>query len=244
MSALATSILTHLGDVARLRAAWQQDPAWGSRVIAVKTYQQRRFERTHADLLRDARHGPAARFFLDDLYGPQDFAERDAQFARVVPSLVRLFPQDMVETVQQLATLHALTEELDSELAARLPDLPLLAAGYVQAWQATGRRSDRLKQIALVVSIGQQLDRATRNRLLRQSLKLMRTPARAAGLSALQTFLERGFDTFASLRGAQDFLGLIEQRERALVDRLFEPGAVADAAAGSADVADAIGQLP
>ena len=212
--------------------------------MAVKTYQQRRFERTHADLLQDARHGPAARFFLDDLYGPQDFAERDAQFVRVVPSLVRLFPHDMVETVQQLATLHALTEELDTDLATRLPGLPPAAVGYVQAWQATGRRADRLRQIALVLSIGQQLDRATRNRLLRQTLKLMRTPARAAGLSALQAFLERGFDTFAAMRGAQDFLALIEQRERALVDRLFEPGALADVAVGGAGVADAIGQLP
>lgn len=244
MSALASAILTQLDEVTRLRARWHQDPELGRRVLAVKSYQQRRFARTHADLLRDARHGAAARFFLNDLYGPQDFAERDAQFARVVPVLVRMFPHDLVETVLRLATLHALTENLDSEMATRLPAVPPVAAGYVQAWQATGRREERLQQIDLVLSIGRQLDSATRNRLLRQTLKLMRAPARAAGLSALQTFLERGFDTFAAMQGAQNFLTLIQQRERALVDRLFEPDAAAATATGGAGVTDAIGQLP
>ena len=46
---------------------------------------------------------------LDELYGPQDFSDRDAQFARVVPALVRLFPQELVETVAVLARLHALS---------------------------------------------------------------------------------------------------------------------------------------
>lgn len=244
MSALASAILTQLDEVARLRGQWRLDADLGRRVLAVKTYQQRRFERTHADLLRNGRHGAAARFFLDDLYGPQDFAERDAQFARVVPALVRMFPHDLVETVLRLATLHALTENLDGEMAARLPALPPDATGYVRAWQATGRREDRQQQIALVLGIGQQLDKATRNRFLRQTLKLMRGPARAAGLSALQTFLERGFDTFAAMGGAQDFLALIERRERALVNRLFEPDAALAIAAGVHDVTDAIGQLP
>jgi hypothetical protein len=244
MSALASAILTQLDEVARLRAQWRHDAEMGRRVLAVKTYQQRRFERTHADLLRDGRHGAAARFFLDDLYGPQDFAERDAQFARVVPALVRMFPNDLVETVLRLATLHALTENLDSEIATRLPDLPPDAEGYVRAWQATGRHEERQQQIALVLSIGQQLDKATRNRFLRQTLKLMRGPARAAGLSTLQAFLERGFDTFAAMGGAQDFLALIELRERALVNRLFEADAAAAIAAGGNGVTDAIGQLP
>ena len=49
----------------------------------------------------------------------------------------------------------------------------------------------------------------------------MRGPAQAAGLAALQQFLERGFDTFRSLRGAAGFLQTVAERERAQAMRLF-----------------------
>jgi len=52
---------------------------------------------------RRPRYGPAAHFFLEELYGPRDFADRDTQFARVVPALVRLFPREIVATVAILA---------------------------------------------------------------------------------------------------------------------------------------------
>jgi hypothetical protein len=37
----------------------------------------------------------------------------------------------------------------------------------------------------------------------------MRGPARSAGLAALQSFLESGFDTFRGMRGAGEFLSTI-----------------------------------
>ncbi|MBN8489310.1 MAG: hypothetical protein J0M20_16495, partial [Burkholderiales bacterium] len=177
-------------------------------------------------------------------YGPQDFADRDAQFARIVPALVRMFPQEIVDTVQALVELHALTESLDGRMAVALPADEPDRLGYVQAWQQVGSRADRELQLTEVLSLGQQLDRYTRRPLLRQSLKLMRGPARAAGLGALQQFLERGFDTFGAMRGAQDFLARVQQRESALMSRLFEPDAVATVTSRAPPVTEVIGQLP
>lgn len=244
MAADQDSILHELGRVEAERQARLHDSALARRVAALKRYQQARFARTHADLLADARYGPAARFFLDDLYGPQDFAERDAQFARIVPALVRMFPQEIVETVQSLVALHALTESLDGRMALALSSDAPDRVSYVQAWQQVGSRAEREQQLAEVMSLGAQLDRYTRRPLLRQSLKLMRGPARAAGLGALQQFLERGFDTFTAMRGAQDFLARVQRRESALMVRLFEPDAVAIATGRAPPVAEVIGQLP
>jgi hypothetical protein len=70
--------------------------------------------------------------------------------------------------------------------------------------------------------VGRSLDGLTRNPLLRHSLRLMRAPARAAGMAALQTFLEAGFDTFRAMRGADEFLELVGRRERALASALFD----------------------
>lgn len=233
----ARRILDLLTRVEHERSRRLADPTLGAAVALLKRYQRDRFARTYADLLASPRYAAAARFFLDELYGPQDFSQRDAQFARVVPALVRLFPEEIVATVETLAQLHALSESLDSAMGEQLRSTTAIAAGdYVHAWQAVGGEAERERQIALTLAIGQTLDRLTRKPLLRRSLHLMRGPARAAGLGALQGFLECGFDTFRAMSGAQDFLQQVGQRERGLAEALFRPGAPADAAA--------LGQLP
>jgi len=230
-----TAILAHLEMVQAERAARAADMSLAARVEAVKRYQQHRFELTYADLLAHPRYAGASRFFLDELYGPADFTQRDAQFARVVPGLVRLFPTEVVDTVQTLADLHALSERFDSLMARELASAAVDAQSYARAWQACDNAEGRERQIALLLRVGLDLDGLTRSALLRHSLRLLRAPARAAGLAALQSFLERGFDTFRAMRGAEEFLAQIGQRERELAAALF--------AVGPAQ-AQRLGQLP
>jgi hypothetical protein len=243
MNPTGLAILEHLRTVDEERVARSSDPALAERVTAVKSYQQLRFARTYADLLADTRHGAAARFFLGELYGPNDFVQRDIQFARIVPALIRLFPDEIVRTVATLAALHALSEVLDGAMGRGVASLPISRAAYAAAWRHTGRGADRERQIQLTLDVGRALDHYTRNPVLRHSLRLMRAPARAAGLAELQSFLERGFDTFSAMRGSQRFLDTIATRERALAKRLFEADPVAVETIGS-DPADPLVQLP
>jgi len=243
MPDIATRILQSLAAVDAERRQREAVPALAGAVAALKAYQQQRFARTHAGLLAHPRHGRAARFFLEELYGPQDFTQRDAQFSRIVPALVRLFPADTVATVESLAAVHALSERLDTAMAMHLDGAPPARASYVRAWQATGEAAARARQIELVMRIGEALDRHTRSFVLRASLKAMRGPARAAGMGALQSFLEAGFDAFGAMGGAREFLAAIEARETALARRLFDPAAVA-AATGSLAEDDVLTQLP
>jgi hypothetical protein len=221
MTADARSILAQLEVVERERVACAADPVLAETVVALKDYQQRRFASTYADLLSSPRYAPAARFFLDELYGPRDFSSRDAQFARVVPAMVRLFPAEIVSTVQTLADLHALSETLDTLMARRLKGRAIDRLNYVDAWQHTGDAAGRERQIALTLVVGSSLDRLTRKPFLRGALHMMRGPAKAAGLPALQAFLELGFDTFKAMQGAADFLSTVGARERALAKALF-----------------------
>jgi hypothetical protein len=214
-------ILQHLEAVNVERATRAADERLALRVTQIKTYQQARFARTYADLLAQPRYAGAAKFFLDDLYGPGDFSQRDAQFARVLPGLVRLFPHEVTDTVEALTALHALSEQLDTEMARHVDVSRVDVAAYVNAWRLTSQPAGRQRQIDLMIEVGHALDVYTRKPLLRHSLHMMRAPARAAGLSALQAFLERGFDTFRGMRGAAEFLALISERERALVVKLF-----------------------
>ncbi len=236
----ADIILEHLQTVAAERAQRDALPDLAAKVVALKTYQQRRFGKTYADLLGSVRYGPASRFFLEELYGPRDFADRDAQFARVVPALVRLFPKEIISTVRALAQLHALSEMLDTATAAGLASADVDAPAYVRAWQAAGHEEDRSQQIDLTLSVGRSLDQLTRNPLLRHTLRMMRGPARSAGLAELQRFLEAGFDAFKAMKGAHEFLSLIEGREQRFARVLFESPLYADGRLGDT----ALGQLP
>jgi len=228
MSVTASSILATLKVVEHERALRAADHDLAGKVTAIKAFQQRRFSHTYADLLSSGRYGAVARFFLDELYGPSDFTQRDAQFSRVVPTMVRLFPREVVETVADLAQLHALSEQLDTEMARHVAGPDVDPRQYLQAWRAIGRADDRQAQIDLTLVVAQRLDRFTRKPLLRNSLRLMRAPARAAGLGALQSFLESGFDTFGAMKGADEFVQLVQERERALASALFFPADLSD----------------
>lgn len=214
-------IVKHLGAVKVERAARAADPALADRVGHLKRYQQARFEGTYADLLCHPRYAGATRFFLDDLYGPGDFTQRDAQFTRIVPALVRLFPEEIVDTVAALAALHALSERLDSDMARHIDALPLNPGGYERAWRLTGQISCRERQIHLTLDVGRALDVYTHRPMLRHTLRAMRMPARAAGMGALQSFLERGFDSFRAMGGANWFLREIVKRENSIASALF-----------------------
>ncbi len=231
----AQKIRQAVAEVDRLRHETRMQPALGQAVAAIKRLQARRFAGTYADLLGAGPYADAARFFLEELYSDRDYAERDAQFARIAGAVEKLFPSDVAATAVALARLHALTESLDHAMArawlAASPAPGQEAEAYVAAWRLVGRREDREAQLATVLAIGDEMARLTRLPGLRFMLKMMRGPAAAAGLNSLQRFLESGFDTFSAMAkrrgGAETFLATIRSREEKLIRTLFEDDPVA-----------------
>lgn len=243
----ARAIRDAVAAVARLRATMAGDAALGDAVRQIKRLQSRRFRGTYPDLLRDPTYSGAAAFFLAELYGDQDYTRRDDQFARIAGAIEKFFPAQVAETAASLARLHALTEDLDAQLArfwlAGDPAAPE-ELRYASAWRALGRREEREQQLAAVVALGRELARLTRTPGLRTMLRMMRGPASAAGLSDLQRFLESGFDTFAGMskrNGAvEHFLASVADRERRLMDLLYD----ADLVACGTELRRTLGQAP
>jgi hypothetical protein len=242
----AQKIRSAVAEVGLLRQALETRPALRAAVTQVKRVQSRRFAGTYADLLAGGPYAVATQFFLVELYSDKDYAERDAQFARIAGAMERLFPDQVSDTAVALAQLHALTEELDQAMAlawlAQANGDASEARRYVAAWREVSRRADREHQLRVVLGIGQQMARLTRTAGLRMMLKMMRGPAAAAGLGALQRFLECGFDTFAAMarrpQAAEEFLEIIRVRESALMLMLFD----ADLVACETELAQTLGQ--
>src|SRR5207253_6779077 len=206
----------------------------------------RRFAGTYEDIMSRGPYSAAATFFLNELYSERDFAERDAQFARIAGAIERFFPSAVAQTAVNLASLHALTEALDHGMGVAWLDLDASladAARYVAAWRQVGLRAEREAQLADVLAIGREMARLTRTPGLRTMLRMMRGPAHAAGLASLQGFLEAGFGTFASMArgdGAGAFLAIIAARETRLIADLFDAPLVAC----ETQLARTLGQAP
>jgi hypothetical protein len=242
----ARKIRSAVAEVELLRQALEASPALRDALAQVKRVQSRRFAGTYADLLAGGPYAAAAQFFLVELYSDKDYAERDAQFARIAGAIEKLFPRQVAATAVALAQLHALTEELDQAMGlawlAQVDGEASDSSRYVAAWREVGRRSDREDQLRVVLGIGQEMARLTRTAGLRMMLKMMRGPAAAAGLGALQRFLEFGFDTFAAMArrtgAVEEFLEIIRMRESALMAMLFD----ADLVTCETELARTLGQ--
>lgn len=211
-----------LSRAAGLRAHAQANAAVARRRSALRQWQSARLAATHADLLADKRFHAAAEFFLTELYGDKDTAGRDADIARIVPTLAKYLPASGVQTVADAVELDALSEDLDAAMAGVLGAGKIDAATYGAAWRKVGRRDERVRQVELVGDLGSALDRLTKRAFAGTALKLMRKPAAVAGLSDLQSFLETGFDAFTGMgKGTPEFLDAIVSRERAIMNALF-----------------------
>ena len=97
------------GRIAALACTLERLAAW----------QASRMGRTYADLAAQPRYADAIAFFQSDLYGASDFAQRDADLARVVPIMTRMLPARVIATVAQAMELNALSRELDRALLQR-----------------------------------------------------------------------------------------------------------------------------
>lgn len=222
----ADRIRQHLAGVESLRAEAHRSGS-SETVLTIKRLQAVRFRHTYSDFLNSPEYASAARFFLEELYGVRDFSGRDRQFSRIAVGLETLFPAPVAELAVDMTELHVLTERLDYRMAQIwqvTPPSDSPGTRYRASWQLAATPPERQRQLTLVLAIGKELQALVQKRGIRTALRLMRSPARAAGLEALQAFLEAGFDAFASMKDATFFMETIRDREQAWIARLFETG--------------------
>jgi hypothetical protein len=221
--AAVAALLHELERVQRCNAERAANPRLARALAHLRSWQSRRLRMTYADLAASPRYAPAMQFFETDLYGGGDFARRDADLIRVVPAMKRLLPAGAIGAVATAVALNALSQELDRALIDELwsPADRFGVAEYCAAYRRMGQHDRRQRQIRLIGDVGVALDRYVRKPMVRGALVLMRKPARVGGLAALQDFLERGFNAFARMRGAVEFLATIERRETAIHEAII-----------------------
>ncbi len=219
----------HLGQAKALRAAARTDPRNAEGRQNLRAWQADRLAATYRDLLDSERYHDAARFFLTDLYGPKDFSERDHEVERILPTLAATLPASGIRTIALAIEVDALSEELDAAMVAELRRARAMAniteKAYAEAYRRCGKRAQRELQLKLIGEIGEALAALVRKPLVHAALRLMRGPAKLAGLAELHAFLEDGYNAFHTMGDSTEFLAAITTREAVILRQLFDGAA-------------------
>ena len=214
-------MIDYLKKLEYLRGLQGRDETFFAHLKHLKAWQQQRLVSTYRDLAADPRYAPAIEFFLDELYGTGESALRDRDLIRMYPTIKRVLPAFAFETVNKALQLDVISEEFDQALARELGSAKITEANYIVAFRAAGGEQARLHQVALMRDVGEQLERVVGKPFIHTTLRMLRRPARVAGLSHMQQFLERGFSAFRHMNGAEHFLQTIASRETRLIERIF-----------------------
>jgi hypothetical protein len=196
-------------------------PEASSRLKVLRQWQSARLARTYRDLREDPLCAAAVEFFLTELYGAQDFSERDSELLRAWRYLKRTLPGPALAVLASAIELDLLSAELDRAMAAIIPAGALSEKQYAKAYRAVGSRDARERQIDLIVQIGKSLERIVRHAWIGALLRAAHAPAHAAGFGVLQGFLERGYGAFRQMESADRVLATVRTRETVLMDALF-----------------------
>ncbi len=201
----------------------------GEKLLA--QWQCARLTSTYSDLSAQKRYRKAVDFFLTDLYGPLDFSQRDDDIKRVYPLMVNVLSADAIDSLGKGLELNSMSITLDTQLLEALENEFGLDAEhepgaldyemYADAYRACDNYDERVRQIDLMVEVGESLEHVSRKRLILTAVKVARKPAQLAGFGELQSFIERGLAAFRAMGSANEFLATLHSREMRLLDAIY-----------------------
>ena len=192
----------------------------------LRSWQSQRLLKTHKDLFESRRFGPACRFFLNEVYAPKDFSQRNDDIEYLYEMMSSVLPNFLLKLVNNAIKLNNLTDDLDNQLLAILTNElgvtdHITPEQYTEAYRINDNYDQRVEQIELIVEIGHEVDISTRIPLVGMTLRLARGPAYRAGWANVHDFLQKGYTAFKKMGRAKAFLATIKQRELDLLDRIY-----------------------
>lgn len=194
----------------------------------LQDWQCRRLWTTHQQLSQRPHYHDAMAFFVDELYGPKDFSQRDADLARVIPMLVKVLPDKAIAALDSALYLNALSYDLDMAMVQALEGRTLNRQHYAQAYYQVGREPDRQCQIDGIRELGERLNEVIHIRGVGMIIRFARKPAELAGLLSLHEFLEQGYLAFKGLGKIEGFITPVVETETAIMHKLLSSSSLDD----------------
>lgn len=192
---------------------------------ALQSFQAARIRHTYADVTAMPQYAKLGEFFFEQIYGPQDFGFRNHSIKSLHHKLSGFLKGEIIEGMGKVIELQDLSDALDEQMAQVMlkrqigPELTM--PQYAEIYRALDNYDQRVHQIDLLVESVKAIHHISQIRFIGWSLKIVDKAAHLAGTGKIMDFLVQGYDAFHSAKNIDFFTQTIEQREKALNNRLF-----------------------
>jgi len=222
MSESTKQIIRHLHGISTMQSIADESGLMPT-IRAVQAWQCKRLLASHQQMYQQERFRPGVEFFINELYGPNDFSQRDKDIARVVPKMSKFLPEKALQSLASALHLNTLSFELDYDLAKQLVDTDINRDTYAKAYVSCDNLVKRQQQIDYILTLGNDLADVVKMKGIASLLFISRKPAKMAGVLALHEFLEKGFKSFRNLGNVEDFIVPIANKEHQIMQQLANP---------------------
>lgn len=223
MSALS-NLQHHLNHYWQL--PYHQDTQLANKLIEVQAWQRARLERTHQTLFKVPKNKPMADYFLNQLYGGDEFKTLAEQLARILPKatkLERLAKESALETASMIIKALVVAIELDLHMAAWLLDEDLLVneTNMLTAYRAVNESDKRREQIDNLKELCYRTDKYLNSFILRKGFGFAKSAAYRHNFQPLYDFIGAGFNAMKPLDSVSKFIEPFCTRELAIIEQIY-----------------------
>ncbi|OUY08887.1 FFLEELY motif protein [Acinetobacter populi] len=202
-----------------------RNPILAQRLHDVQLWQKQRMQNTHADFFKQPEHQLMAAYFLNRLYGAEDFNQLAFQIRRLVDHVhivEKVIPASALKTGDAGVELARLSIQLDEDIAKHLlahypENYPLNDDIMRQAYLDCDQANARYHQMELLELLGEKLDLYVRSRMVKTAFKLSKKLAYHYKVDPIYDFIDEGFKAMQPLDSAQKFVGVFTSKERQII---------------------------
>ena len=196
------------------------------RMKVLLEFQVNRLKETYADLLEDAETYEVMSFFLDEIYAPKDFAQRDHDAEHLYAQFKNALSPEPLQLLEDVIQVNKQSQALDQLLADVLgdrlqPDTALQEEDYIAGYRECDNADDRMAHLELTVSAMRDVVLGSHSRAVGLGLRMIKIPAYSAGYGDLYEFLQRGYRACKPLRNVDRIVDTIFQRESQVIENIF-----------------------
>ncbi|MBI4859447.1 MAG: hypothetical protein HY815_04195 [Candidatus Riflebacteria bacterium] len=193
--------------------------------VQLQKHQIDRLRGTYADLMEYPLYVNLAEFFFTDLYYVGDRTERNESFLKLYTHFEQLFGKVLLRGIHDLLEFHALSEDLDDDVARLLVKmgvgLGFTSEDYERAYRYADNYPERVHQIEIMEVNLYFVHRMSQRRIIGVLLSTMQATARLLGASPMIDFLDRGYTAFRTVKDISYFVTTIKTREQTRLDRIY-----------------------
>lgn len=196
------------------------------RLKVLRAFQVERLKNTYKGLLDDEETHGVMEFFLDEIYAPRDFTQRDHDAEHLYQQFRSALPPEPLKLLEDVLEVNRQSQVLDQLLADTLgerlqPNEPLAELDYIAGFRECNNAEDRIAQLELTVSAMRDVILGSRSRTVGLGLRMIKIPAYRAGYGDLYEFIQRGYKACKPVRNINRIVDTLYARETQIIDNIF-----------------------